>query len=105
MPGKGRTTVFPRSDNVYKKKESLPFDEAQSLVWQNRPVNKTRETFIEWFMYFCAGVSVGCTAFVLKLIEEGLIHGTNAVVEHILKKQKEDTTLFPDPTHPERNPQ
>ena len=27
MPAEGRTLVFPRVDNAYKKKESLPFDE------------------------------------------------------------------------------
>ena len=28
MSGVGRTNFFPRKDNVFKKKESLPFDEA-----------------------------------------------------------------------------
>ena len=30
----GHTLVFPRVDNVYKKKEALPFDEFDSLVWK-----------------------------------------------------------------------
>ena len=28
MPSKGHTTSFPRTDTAYKKKESIPFDEA-----------------------------------------------------------------------------
>ena len=35
----GHTTVFPRKDNIYEHKESIPFDETQSLVWKNRPKN------------------------------------------------------------------
>lgn len=27
MPAVGKTLVFPREDNVFKKKESLPYDE------------------------------------------------------------------------------
>jgi hypothetical protein len=30
----GNTIEFPRKDNVYKKKEALPFDEYDSLVWR-----------------------------------------------------------------------
>ena len=33
----GKTLKFPRRDNLFKKKESLPYDEVQSLVWQTRP--------------------------------------------------------------------
>jgi len=29
----GKTLNFPRRDNIYKKKESLPYDEVQSLIW------------------------------------------------------------------------
>ena len=30
----GNTLEFPRKDNVYKSKEALPYDEADSLVWR-----------------------------------------------------------------------
>ena len=30
MPPAGRTLAFPRKDNMYKKKESIPYDEAQT---------------------------------------------------------------------------
>ena len=33
MAGKGKTMIFPRKDTIFKKKESLPFDEVSSLVW------------------------------------------------------------------------
>lgn len=73
MPGVGHTRVFPRQDNVYRKKESLPYDEADCLIWKNRPIDPRRETFIEWFIYFLIGFLVGSTAFILKMIEEYLI--------------------------------
>lgn len=34
MSADTNTKVFPREDNMYKKKESLPYDEAKSLVWK-----------------------------------------------------------------------
>jgi hypothetical protein len=37
MAGKGKTMIFPRKDTIFKKKESLPFDETSSLVWVDRP--------------------------------------------------------------------
>ena len=33
MSAVGKTLKFPRKDNMYKKKESLPYDEVHSLVW------------------------------------------------------------------------
>jgi len=39
----GKTCVFPRRDNIYKKKESLPYDEALTNVWRERPTLDTRE--------------------------------------------------------------
>jgi len=73
MPGKGHTTEFPRKDNMYKKKESLPFDEAYSLIWINRPYNETQEAFKEWFAHMLIGVSVGFVAFLMKIMEENLL--------------------------------
>ena len=43
MAAVGKTLIFPRIDNIYKKKESLPFDEVNSLVWQDRPRQRKRE--------------------------------------------------------------
>lgn len=46
MPAAGHTTKFPRKDNVYKKKESLAFDESiYSNVWINRQKNVAEEEF------------------------------------------------------------
>jgi hypothetical protein len=36
MPNSGNTTEYPRKDNVYKKKESIPYDEHRSVVWKNK---------------------------------------------------------------------
>jgi hypothetical protein len=37
MPSAGRTLSFPREDNIFKHKESIPYDESQTRVWKNRP--------------------------------------------------------------------
>jgi hypothetical protein len=39
----GYTQEFPRRDNIYKHKESLPFDESQAEIWIQRPSGGTRE--------------------------------------------------------------
>ena len=33
MSAVGKTTEFPRIDNLFMKKESIPFDESQSIIW------------------------------------------------------------------------
>ena len=43
MPPEGKTLVFPREDNLYKKKQSLPYDEVQTKVWRDRPTMRKRE--------------------------------------------------------------
>ena len=44
MIATGYTEVFPREDNVYTKKESLAYDEFESLIWADRP-SKKKERF------------------------------------------------------------
>jgi hypothetical protein len=33
----GKTYSFPREDNIFLHKESLPYDEIQTQVWKERP--------------------------------------------------------------------
>ena len=33
MNAVGFTTEFPRKDNIYKQKESIPFDESYAAIW------------------------------------------------------------------------
>lgn len=70
MPSIGKTLVFPRKDNIYKHKESLGYDEIQTLVWKNRPKLRAREHLSEWLVYIVIGISVGCIAFIMVIIEE-----------------------------------
>jgi hypothetical protein len=37
MAAVGKTFIFPREDNIFKKKESIPYDEVQTQVWRERP--------------------------------------------------------------------
>ena len=73
MPAIGHTTEFPRSDNVYKKKESIPYDEAQSLVWKERPVEPFKESVKEFTIFVVMGLIVGTVSFIMKTVEEKLI--------------------------------
>ena len=75
----GKTCVFPRRDNQYKKKESLPYDEALANVWRERPCLETREAFMEWIAYGFVGVGVGVVAFIMEIVEEHLVHLTSSV--------------------------
>ena len=76
MPNFGFTTVFPREDNVYEKKESLPYDEFRSLVWKDKsdkPSKKSRE-IRTWFVHAVVGAFIGFTAFIMDRLEEYLVH-------------------------------
>lgn len=72
MPAAGRTLAFPREDNYYRKKESLPFDEAQTRVWRSRPQLRTSEAFKEWMAYLLLGFGIGFTGFCMDSMEEAL---------------------------------
>jgi len=72
MSAVGHDTVFPRKDNVFKKKESLPFDEAQSIVWKERePI--ANEEILRWLGFIVAGMLIGFTAFCMDKTEDFLI--------------------------------
>lgn len=43
MSAAGKTTEFPRVDNIFMKKESIPFDESQSIIWQERPYKGSKD--------------------------------------------------------------
>ena len=79
MGAVGRTLVFPRQDTVFKSKESLPFDEANSLVWIDRPFQKRREQTKAWLAHFLVGISVGTVAFLMQIMEEII---NEKVIEH-----------------------
>jgi hypothetical protein len=72
MSAVGHDTVFPRKDNVFKKKESLPFDEAQTIVWKERK-KENHEDFWRWMGFIVAGFFTGFTAFCMDKVEDFLI--------------------------------
>jgi chloride channel 7 len=97
MPGKGRTTIFPRIDNLYKKKESLPYDEAQTLVWVNRPHEHTKEALKEWLAYALMGIAVGLTAFIMKIMEEAILEFTLHASESFIIDSEGKRTRWVEP--------
>ena len=68
----GHDTEFPRKDNAYKKKESLPFDEAQTVIWKERDI-APNEDFLAWLAFILAGFCIGFTAFCMDTVEDFLI--------------------------------
>lgn len=61
--------MFPRLDNVFKKKESLSFEEAHSNVWRERPNQGDIECWKEWWAYMAVGILVGSIAWILTVGE------------------------------------
>jgi len=70
MPAVGKTLIFPREDNIFMHKESIPYDEIQTQVWRDRPKRRSPEHIREWAAYFMLGFAVGTVAFVMSTIEE-----------------------------------
>lgn len=80
----GRTTVFPRKDNIYKKKEALPFDEINSLVWRRAFKNDWKENIKHWCVYMVAGALIGITAFGMDKLEELLVNSNRELLQSII---------------------
>lgn len=76
----GHTLEFPRKDNVYKKKEALPFDEAHSLVWKRAFRNDWKENLKHWLVYMIAGAMIGITAFGMDKLEELLVNSNRRLL-------------------------
>ena len=70
MTAVGKTHHFPRADNVYTHKESLPYDEAHALIWTDRPRKRKNEHMKEWIAYGSLGLIVGFVAFLMTIFEE-----------------------------------
>ena len=86
MPAVGHTIEFPRRDNVYKTKESLPFDEAHSKIWKDRHVHEVNEVIKEWLVYMLIGVIVGSVAFWMGQLEEHLIEWCSAYSNYLIER-------------------
>ena len=82
MSSVGSTTLFPREDNLYRKKESLPFDESQARIWKDRPKDETKEAAKEWLAYTVMGIMIGSTAFFMKVLEEHLLEWGVETIQH-----------------------
>ena len=85
MPCWGQDYIFPRPDNIFKKKESLAFEEAHSLVWRDRAINHNLEGFKEWIAHILVGILVGFIAFLMTLLEEVYEHWCLHTLSHIIE--------------------
>jgi hypothetical protein len=85
MPAVGKTKVFPRIDNYYTSKESLPYDEAQTKVWRNREKKYSREKFKEWAAYILVGMISGTVAFIMIQSEEFILDTVNVTLRYLIR--------------------
>ena len=85
MPAIGKTTEFPRKDNYYTKKESLPYDESQTKIWRNRERRYSREKVKEWIAYCLVGLFCGTVAFGMIHMEEFLLDKVNIGVRNLIR--------------------
>ena len=86
MPSVGKTFVFPRQDNIYEHKESIPYDEAQCKVWVDRPRQRQKEHIREWTAYMLLGLCIGITAFIMVTIEEFLSENIADITQDLISK-------------------
>lgn len=63
--------IYPRIDKDFKKKNSLDFDIARSLVNKQRPKG-TNVTLLFWLNVGLAGIGIGIVTFLLDILCEGL---------------------------------
>lgn len=94
MPSVGKTLMFPREDNIYTHKESIPYDEVQCKVWQDRPCIKKQDLFIEWKAYVILGFIVGTIAFGMAVVEEFLSDSIVEIMQHIIQKNLESGSAW-----------
>ena len=84
MPAAGHTLEFPRRDNMYKKKESLPYDEVYSNVWKSRPRDYKGENCRKWLVFAMAGFLIGVTAFLMSQLEDFLVDHNRELLQYII---------------------
>jgi len=84
MPAIGRTLVFPREDNIYTHKESIPYDEIQTQVWRERPKRRSKEHVREWSVYIMLGIGIGFVGFIMSTLEEFLSGKFVSVVQYLI---------------------
>ena len=84
MSAVGKTLSFPRADNIFKHKESLPYDEVQTQVWRERPRRGGKDKTRQWRAYFYLGVLIGGVAFLMSktedLLSEWFVHNTQTLI-------------------------
>lgn len=80
----GHTLEFPRKDNQYKKKESIPYDEFHSQVWVRGSKNDWKENIKYWFVYMLGGVLIGITAFCMDKLEETLVDNNRLFLQRLI---------------------
>ena len=84
MSAVGKTMVYPREDTIFKSKESLPYDEVESLVWVDRPRQKRVEHTKMWFAHFLVGLFVGIVAFIMVIFEEVINDHVGEYTQHLI---------------------
>jgi H+/Cl- antiporter ClcA len=93
MPSLGHTSEFPRRDNAYRQKNSLPFDEIQTQIMKNRPRNRRREAITEWVLMAFIGFFTGIIGFIMKIMEEEIIGLAVEMMYHNIGQKGTDNVV------------
>ena len=83
MPAKGGEVAFPRTDNYFRTKESLAFQETYSRVWLIRPEGKW-DSFLEFAAFPALGLGVGICGFVMDILEQLLVYLKDVSTQHMI---------------------
>lgn len=74
MPNYGNTRTFPRRDTKYMMMDSIPYDEAEAIVWKQREHDdRAFDELRMWVAHAITGLVVGVTAFAMDRLEETLV--------------------------------
>jgi chloride channel 7 len=76
--------VYPRVDQIFKKKHSYNFDMMKCEIFQNREKSPKIRVFT-WIGYFITGLLTGLTAFIMSVFEEWLVESQGELMQHFIE--------------------
>eukprot|EP00351_Strombidinopsis_sp_SopsisLIS2011_P003652 CAMPEP_0116876788 /NCGR_PEP_ID=MMETSP0463-20121206/8649_1 /TAXON_ID=181622 /ORGANISM="Strombidinopsis sp, Strain SopsisLIS2011" /LENGTH=195 /DNA_ID=CAMNT_0004523581 /DNA_START=54 /DNA_END=641 /DNA_ORIENTATION=- len=74
---------YPRTDSIYKKKQSLNFDAFRSKIYEDREGKDLTEAY-RWVAHGIAGILIGAAAFFISYLEDGIIEWKSEKTQELL---------------------
>ena len=85
MPAIGKEEGFPRTDNYFRTKESLAFQETHTRPWQIREAGAW-EAVQEFAAFPLLGFGIGLIGFFMDLLEQLLVYVKDATTQSTINK-------------------